>query len=118
MAADRSPHVVAVAATWPLDPRDWRVRARLTRFGPLAVLAAPLTRLVPAGSESVMVPMRAVADFAKMSRSPELSELCAADPRGPHRGGDAARLRALPRREPGVSDLVGAVVRLALRHGS
>lgn len=170
-AAARAPQVVAVAATSLLDPRDWRVRARLTRFGPLAIPVAPLTRLVRGRSESIMVPMPALADFAKMSRSRELSQRCASDPLG---GGahvplgflssflnyvhvpaaamstpvtllhpalddwtpvqlsmrflqriaaptEVVMLRGcghFPVEEPGVSDLISAVVRLARRHGS
>ncbi|MCH8560914.1 MULTISPECIES: alpha/beta fold hydrolase [unclassified Nesterenkonia] len=168
-AAARSPHVAAVGATSLLDPQDWRVRARLTRFGPLAVAGAQLTRLIPGGAAQMRVPMRAVADFAKMSRDPDLAELCASDPLGggaripvgflssflnyDHVPGaemttpvtllhpthdawtpvqlsmrfllriaaptEAVMLRRcghFPIEEPGVSDLVAAVVRLAGRH--
>lgn len=72
--------VSAVAVTSLLDPRDWRVRSRLTRFGMLGVLGGPLSNLVRGRLASVMIPMRWVADFSKMSRDPGLSRLCASDP--------------------------------------
>lgn len=80
--AARSSRVAAVAATSLLDPRDWRVRSRITRFGRLGVLGGPLSSLARGRLANVMIPMRWVADFAKMSRDPGLSRLCAGDPRG------------------------------------
>lgn len=80
--AARSPHVAAVVATCLLDPRDWRVRARLTRFGLLGVIGSPLLALARGKLAHVMIPMRWVANFAKMSRNPGLSRLCASDPMG------------------------------------
>lgn len=74
--------VAAVAATCLVDPRDRRVRARITRFGPLGVLTAPLLRLARGRLARVMVPMRWIADLKRMSRDPELSRLCAHDPQG------------------------------------
>lgn len=81
-AAARSPYAAAVGATSLLDPQDRRVRARLTRFGPLANLGAPLTRLLSQEAERRMVHMRTVADFTKMSRDPGLASMCARDPLG------------------------------------
>lgn len=80
--AARSPGVAAVAATSLLDPRDLRVRSHLTRFGLLGVIGGPLSFLVRGRLARVMIPMRWVADFSKMSRDSELSTLCAEDPLG------------------------------------
>lgn len=80
--AARSSRVAAVAATSLLDPRDWRVRSRLTRFGRAGVLGGPLSALVRGRLANAMIPMRWVADFTKMSRDPGLSRLCASDPLG------------------------------------
>lgn len=80
--AAQSSRVAAVAATSLLDPRDWRVRSRLTRFGPLGILGGPLSSLVRGRLATMMIPMRWVADFSKMSSDPGLSELCAGDPFG------------------------------------
>lgn len=80
--AARSAHVATVAATCLVDPRDWRARAHMTRFGPLGILAGPLSVLARGRAAAAMVPMSCVARLSKMSRSPGLSELCAADPRG------------------------------------
>lgn len=80
--AARSSRVAAVAATSLLDPRDWRVRSRITRFGVLGVLGGPLSPLMRGRLANVMIPMRWVADFEKMSRDPRLSRLCAGDPLG------------------------------------
>ncbi|MGO1183367.1 MAG: alpha/beta hydrolase [Micrococcaceae bacterium] len=80
--AARSTHVTAVAATCLLDPRDWRARARMTRFGPLGLLGGPLSALARGRLARTMIPMSAIADLAKMSRNPELSRLCATDPLG------------------------------------
>lgn len=88
--AHRSDRVVAVAATCLLDPADWRARARMTRFGPLAVLGPPFLRLLRGRVGDLMIPMRWVADLSKMSRNPDLSKLCALDPRG---GGAKVPLR-------------------------
>lgn len=81
-AAARSPRVAAVAATCLLDPRDWRARAHMTRFGLLGILGGPLSVLVRGRLAGTMIPMNWVANLAKMSRNPELSRLCATDPRG------------------------------------
>lgn len=80
--AARSPRVAAVAATSLLNPRDWRVRTRLTRFGWLGVAGGPFLSLARGRLATVMIPMRWVANFSKMSRNPELSLLCARDPLG------------------------------------
>ncbi|GAB3820872.1 alpha/beta hydrolase [Tessaracoccus terricola] len=80
--ACRTGAVAAVAATCLLDPRDWRVRAHLTRFGRLGLLAGPLTRLVRGPLARVMIPLRWTANLSAMSRDPELSALCARDPLG------------------------------------
>lgn len=80
--ATRSGRVDAVAATCVLDPSDWRVQLRLTRYGPLGVLAKPLVRLVRGWLADVMIPMRWVANLKRMSRDRRLSRLCALDSRG------------------------------------
>lgn len=80
--AARSPRVATVAATCLLDPQDWRARAHMTRFGPLGILGGTLSVLARGRLATAMVPMSWVADLSKMSRSPELSRLCATDPLG------------------------------------
>lgn len=77
--AATSQNVSAVAATCLLDSRDWRVRARITRFGTFGVLSGPLSALVVGPLARVMIPMKWVANFSKMSLNPNLSELCAND---------------------------------------
>lgn len=80
--AARSPYVATVAATCLLDPRDWRARAHMTRFGPLGVLGGPLSALTRGQLATSMIPMNWVANLSKMSRNPGLSRLCATDPLG------------------------------------
>ncbi len=80
--AAHSSLVTTVAATCLLDPRDWRARAHMTRFGPLGILGGPLSALARGRVASSMIPMRWVANLSKMSRNPRLSRLCATDPRG------------------------------------
>lgn len=81
-AAARTAGVDAVVATCLLDPRDARARMRMTRFGPLAVLAPALLPAVRGRLARIRIPMAAVADLARMSRSTVLSRACAADARG------------------------------------
>ncbi|GAA2181805.1 alpha/beta hydrolase [Brooklawnia cerclae] len=80
--AARSDDVDAVAATCLLDPRDWRARARMTRFGILGVLAGPLTGLTRGPFARTTIPVKWVANLSRMSRNPNLTRLCAGDPRG------------------------------------
>lgn len=80
--AARSGRVAAVVATCLLDPGDLRAQRAMTRFGPLGALAGPAARLVPGRLAGVRVPMGWVAALSKMSRNPDLSALCARDPRG------------------------------------
>lgn len=80
--AARSSRVTAVAASCLLDPRDWRSRASMTRFGPLGVLGGGLSLLARGRLARTMIPVNRVANLSKMSRNPELSELCATDPLG------------------------------------
>ena len=80
--AARTERVAAVVATALLDPRDPRVRAVVTRFGPLGVLGGVAARLLPPRLAGRRVPMAWVAALSKMSRAPALSRLCAADERG------------------------------------
>lgn len=77
-----SGRVAAVAATCLLDPRDWRVRTRLTRFGWLGLVGVPLLGLAARRLGRVMIPLRWTANLARMSRDPGLSRLCARDPLG------------------------------------
>jgi len=78
----RSPHVAAVAATCLLDPRDLRTQAQMTRFGPLALVGGVLTPLVRGRVATTTIPIRRVADPARLSRDRRLCELSAQDPRG------------------------------------
>lgn len=80
--AARTGRAAAVVATSLLDPRDPRVRAVITRFGPAGVLGGPAARLLPERLAGRLVPMAWVAALSRMSRNPTLSRLCAADPRG------------------------------------
>ncbi|MBT2486381.1 MULTISPECIES: alpha/beta hydrolase [unclassified Microbacterium] len=80
--AARSSHVATVAATCLLDPRDWRARAHMTRFGPVGILGGLLSTLARGRVATAMIPMNRVANLSKMSRNPALSELCATDPLG------------------------------------
>lgn len=80
--AARSGRAAAVVATCLLDPRDWRARAVMTRFGPLGILGGPLLRLLPKSLAGRLIPLSWVAALSKMSRDPELSRLCTVDPRG------------------------------------
>ena len=77
-----SRHVAAVVATCLLDPSDWRARARMTRFGPLGIVAGLLSTLSVGPISTRMIPLRWVANLARMSRNPALSRLCANDPLG------------------------------------
>ncbi|KAA9394493.1 alpha/beta hydrolase [Kocuria coralli] len=80
--AARSSRVSHVVATCLLDPRDWRARARMTRFGPLGILGGPLSGMARGWLSTAMVPMSRVAKLSKMSRDAALSRLCATDPLG------------------------------------
>ena len=80
--AARSTGVAAVMATCLLDPGQWRARAHMTRFGLLGIAGRHLSALARGRAARVMIPMAWVADIGKMSRSAELSRLCAADPQG------------------------------------
>ncbi|MQS08649.1 alpha/beta fold hydrolase [Streptomyces alkaliphilus] len=80
--AARTDRVAEVIATCLLDPRDIRARSVMTRFGPLGILGGSLSRLLPAGLARRRIPMSRVAALSKMSRDPELSGMCARDPRG------------------------------------
>ncbi len=80
--SSRAPQAAAVAATCLLDPAGWRQRAHMTRFGTFGALGGPLSALARGRVSDAMVPMSAVANLAKMSRNPQLSRLCAKDPRG------------------------------------
>lgn len=82
-AARQPDRVAAVAATCLLDPEDPRARARMTRFGRLGGWTSrPLAGLARGAIARRRIPMRWVADVAKMSLNPEMSTLCARDPRG------------------------------------
>ncbi|WP_202912077.1 alpha/beta fold hydrolase [Nesterenkonia muleiensis] len=80
--AARGERVSAVAATCLLDPRDLHARAVMTKFGKLGALSGCLTWMVRGPLTRRRIPMSWVAALSKMSRNPELSALCAQDPRG------------------------------------
>lgn len=77
--AARSDRVDHVLATCLLDPSEWPTRKVITRFGAAGVLARPLAHLVGGPLNNVMVPISAVAGLSRISRSPGLAKLCAAD---------------------------------------
>lgn len=80
--AARTGRAAAVVATCLLDPRDWRARTVLTRFGPLGLLGGVASRLLPKALAHRRIPMTWVAALSKMSRNPDLSQVCTVDPRG------------------------------------
>ncbi|MDO5067832.1 MAG: alpha/beta fold hydrolase [Propionibacteriaceae bacterium] len=98
--AARTSGVAAVVATCLIDPASLRTQAHLTRFGPLGVLAGPLSLLARGRLAATMVPMRWMAALGRMSRDTKLSRLCAVDPLG---GGSAG-----PARLPGFLAAVPA----------
>lgn len=80
--AARSGRVDHVVATCLLDPSDRPTRKVITAFGAAGVLARPLSVLVRGPLNNVMLPIAAVAKLSRMSRSPGLAKLCAADELG------------------------------------
>ena len=80
--AERSGLVTEVAATCLLDPRDKQVRAVLTRFGRLGLLAGALASTVRGPLARQPISMSAVAAMSKMSPDPRLGALCASDRQG------------------------------------
>lgn len=71
-AAHRTGLVTHVIATCLLNPSDQPTRRALFRF-------SPLTRLIQGPLRNRELPMTRVLNFNKISRSPALSKLCAAD---------------------------------------
>lgn len=80
--AARSGRVAAVAPTCLLDPLDDRSRARMSRFGTLALAFLPLLWIVRGPLDRIPIRVVWVADLAPMGRDPGLGRLCAADPLG------------------------------------
>lgn len=78
--AARSRRVHAVVATCLLNPRTWQAQAHMTTFGPFGVLSGLVAPLARGPITRIMIPMRWVANFRRMSRNPQLSALCARDP--------------------------------------
>lgn len=81
-AAARTDRVAHVIATCLLNARDPRVRSAITRFGLFATAAPLAIPLVTEGIARSSVKMDWVAPLEKMSRSEDLSRLCATDQRG------------------------------------
>lgn len=81
-AAARSGKVQAVAATCLMDPTSRSSRARMTRWGRLALLGMPLLPLVRGLMARVPLRVSWVARLEAMGRDPQLGRLCAQDPRG------------------------------------
>lgn len=79
--AARTGQASAVVATCLLDPADAAVRRQAAR-GALGSIPPPALAVLERLVGGVRVPMRCLADERKISRNPELSALCAADPRG------------------------------------
>lgn len=71
-AAHRTGLVAHVIATCLLNPSDQPTRRALFRF-------SPLTRLIQGRLRNREIPVTRVLNFSKISRSPALSKLCAAD---------------------------------------
>lgn len=80
--AARTGQVAAVVATCLLDLSDPAPRAAATRFAWLGRPAPALLRAIEPVLGRVRLPIRWLADMAAMSTDPQLSQLCASDPRG------------------------------------
>ncbi len=81
-AAARTGDVAAVLATCLLDMADPAALSAASRWKVNGRLSAASLRIAGAALGSVRVPIRWIADMSAMSRNPELSKLCAEDPRG------------------------------------
>jgi alpha-beta hydrolase superfamily lysophospholipase len=80
--AARERSIAAVVATCLLDVSDPRARAAATRFSWMGRPAPTLLRAVDPVLGRIRLPIRWMADMAHMSADPDLSKLCATDPRG------------------------------------
>ncbi|WNG88761.1 alpha/beta hydrolase [Mycobacterium sp. ITM-2016-00317] len=80
--AARTGQVAAVVATCLLDLADPAARSAATRFAWLGRPAPALLRAAEPVLGRVRLPIRWLADMAAMSTDPQLSRLCASDPRG------------------------------------
>ncbi|MGE2735356.1 alpha/beta hydrolase [Mycolicibacterium vaccae] len=90
--AARTGQVAAVAATCLLDLADPAARSAATRFAWMGGPAPALLRAVEPVLGRARLPIRWLADMEAMSTDPQLSRLCASDPRG---GGVSVPLRFL-----------------------
>lgn len=82
-AAHRTGSMVdAVLATCLLDLSDPAALAAVSRIKIGGRLTGSILRAAGAAMGSVRVPIRLLADMSAMSRNPDLSALCATDPRG------------------------------------
>lgn len=80
--AGRTNAASAVLATCLLDPTDPEARTAASRFDFLGRPAPALLRIGSRVAGRLRVPIKWIADLDAMSRDPELSRLCATDPRG------------------------------------
>lgn len=80
--AARTDRVATVVATCLLDPGDPDARRAASRFSFLGGPAPALLRASAAVAPRLRLPIGLLADLQNMSRDADLSELCAADPRG------------------------------------
>lgn len=80
--AARTGQIGAVVATCLLDMADPKARAAATRFSWMGRPAQALLGAVAPVLGRVRVPIRWLADMGNMSSDPQLSRLCATDPRG------------------------------------
>lgn len=80
--AARTGQVAAVVATCLLDMADPNARAAATRFAWMGRPAPAILGAVEPVLGRVRVPIRWLADMGNMSTDPDLSQLCASDPRG------------------------------------
>lgn len=81
-AAARTGQIAHVVATCLLDPSDPAARSAAARIPGTGWFTPVLMRAVDPLVGRVRVPIRWLVDMNNMSRNPELSRLCATDPKG------------------------------------
>ncbi|QBJ94634.1 alpha/beta fold hydrolase [Rhodococcus sp. ABRD24] len=80
--ASRTGQVAAVLATCLLDPADPRARAAAARWGAAGKAAPALLPPIARVAGGLRPPIKWLVRMNRMSNDPDLSRLCASDPRG------------------------------------